>query len=252
MKKELHIFLTAVMFYTRIPVPRWVDHSAAYLNESSRYFSLIGWIVGGAAAFIFFLAHLIFPAGIAVLLSMVFSLGLTGGFHEDGLADTADGFGGGWTPQRILEIMKDSRVGTYGVLALIMALSIKWQSLAETLPLTAGILWAGHSVSRWGPIWVMYGWDYARMDEKISKSKPVARRPKVRDMFISGFWAIFPLFFLGTAWFLLGWVPVLATALLMGSYFHKRISGYTGDCLGAVQQVGEIVFYLFALGLMRV
>src|SRR3989338_8985606 len=126
MKREFQIFLTAIMFYTRIPVPRWVDHSQEYLNESTRYFPLMGWIVGSWAAMAFYAAHFVFPLTVSVLLSMIASILITGAFHEDGFADMCDGFGGGGDKMQVLEIMKDSRIGTYGALGLMLMVVLKF------------------------------------------------------------------------------------------------------------------------------
>ena len=118
-KNEIKIFLTSVMFYTRIPCPSFIDHSEDYLNKATRYFPLIGIIVGTISFFIFWLSSLIFNIYISVIFSLGAGILITGAFHEDGLADTFDGFGGGWTKDKILEIMKDSRIGTYGTISLI-------------------------------------------------------------------------------------------------------------------------------------
>ena len=120
MKQELRIFFTAIMFYTRIPCPIWVDHSQEYLNKATRYFPLIGWIVGAVNVLIIYVCSFIFPTSICVIMALVASVLITGAFHEDGYADLCDGFGGGWTKPQILEIMKDSRVGTYAVVGLIL------------------------------------------------------------------------------------------------------------------------------------
>ncbi len=126
MRKELQVFLTAVMFFTKIPCPGWVDHSKEYLNKSSRYFSLIGIIVGCVGGAVFYGFNVIFPHSVAILLSMLATVWLTGAFHEDGLADMFDGFGGGWTREQVLEIMKDSRIGTFGVVGLTGILTLKF------------------------------------------------------------------------------------------------------------------------------
>lgn len=127
MKKELNIFFTAVSFYTRIPSPpSFQQYHQSILNESIKYFPFVGWIVGFVAAVFFFVLHTIFGLSLAILFSMISSILLTGAFHEDGLADLCDGFGGGWTKEKILEIMKDSRVGTYGVVGLTAILAINF------------------------------------------------------------------------------------------------------------------------------
>ena len=100
MKKELHIFFTALMFYTRIPCPKNINHHPDYLNKASRYFPLVGWIVGGISFLIFYMTSFLFSVEIAVLLSMITGVLVTGAFHEDGFADVCDGFGGGWTKEK--------------------------------------------------------------------------------------------------------------------------------------------------------
>ena len=119
MKKELRIFFTALMFYTRIPCRVWVDHSEDYLNKATRYFPLIGWLIGLAMALVIYGSLFILPISVCVILALAVSVLMTGAFHEDGFGDVCDGFGGGWTKSQILEIMKDSRVGTYSVVGFI-------------------------------------------------------------------------------------------------------------------------------------
>src|SRR5699024_3053471 len=149
MRRELQVFLNAVMFFTKIPCPRWVDHSSELLNESARYFSMVGVIVGSIGAACVWVFSCLFPMSVAVRLSMLATICLTGAFHEDGLADMFDGFGGGWTKEQILSIMKDSRVGTFGVAGLVGILALKFISLNE-LPAEAvpWLLIAGHASSR--------------------------------------------------------------------------------------------------------
>ena len=102
MKKEIDIFFTAMMFYTRIPCPKNITHDPDYLNKATRYFPLIGWIVGLISGLVFIAFSQILPVTIAVLLSMIASILTTGAFHEDGFADVCDGFGGRWTKEKIL------------------------------------------------------------------------------------------------------------------------------------------------------
>ena len=111
MKKQFRVLLTAIMFYTRIPVPATLEYSPERLNRATRYFPLIGWIVGGVGAGVFYGLSLILPLQVSVFLSMLATIFLTGAFHEDGFADFCDGFGGGYTREKILTIMKDSRIG---------------------------------------------------------------------------------------------------------------------------------------------
>ena len=126
MKNEIKIFFTALMFYSRIPCPKDIDHSPEYINKATRYFPLIGWIIGVISFVVFFLSVLLFDSSIAIILSLIAGVLTTGAFHEDGLADVVDGFGGGWTKQRILEIMKDSRVGAYGAISVALVVLLKY------------------------------------------------------------------------------------------------------------------------------
>ena len=133
MKKELRIFFTALMFYTRIPCPGWVDHSEDYLNKATRYFPLIGWLIGLAMALVIYGSLFILPISVCVILALAVSVLMTGAFHEDGFGDVCDGFGGGWTKSQILEIMKDSRVGTYSVVGFILLFALKMAALISFL-----------------------------------------------------------------------------------------------------------------------
>src|SRR6516164_2666612 len=131
MKKEWRIFLTAVMFLTRIHVPKNIDHSPEYLEKSTKYFPLIGWLVGGISIIVFLILRRYTSPDIAVLASMIASLLTTGALHEDGFADTCDAFGGGWTREKILQIMKDSRIGSFGAIGLWVILFAKFLLLKE-------------------------------------------------------------------------------------------------------------------------
>ncbi len=221
-----------------------MKHSEENLNKATRYFPLIGWIVGGISIIIYLLANQIFPKNIALLLSMAAGILTTGGFHEDGFADVCDGFGGGWTKSKILEIMKDSRVGTYGVLGLVLLLLIKFFSLLE-IPenlLLVSIL-CSHTVSRLLASSFIFTHQYVREDA-LSKVKPVAKKLSSSNFLIALFIGLSPLFLFPELIYFLVLIPLLITKWWLGRYFTKWIGGYTGDCLGATQQIAEIVFLL--------
>jgi adenosylcobinamide-GDP ribazoletransferase len=251
MKKEIRIFFTALMFYTRIPCPKWVDHSEEYLNKATRYFPLMGWIVGGISALVFWSASFVFTKELSLVVSMVTGILVTGAFHEDGFADVCDGFGGGWTKEKILDIMKDSRVGAYGVIGIVFMLGTKFYALqsmsSEFIPL---VLVSAHALSRWCAASFIYTHAYVRENED-SKAKPVAKGLTTANLLIG---AIFPLIALAAFWSPYVFVlilPVYLTKILLGRYFKKWIGGYTGDCLGATQQVCEVAFYLFYIALWK-
>ncbi len=258
MKRELHIFLTAVMFYTRIPCPAWVDHNPVYINLSIRYFPLIGWIIGGFYALVILLASNLFHPLLSVLLGLVTSILLTGAFHEDGFADVCDGFGGGWTKEKILTIMKDSRVGTYGVTGLILMIGLKTGTTVELLERYSSTVFflvviTSHTISRTLAMAIIWGLSYAR-DEEDSKAKPVANGIDLSSTLIGAVFGLLPLIALTflTSWLIIISIvlPIVAT-IYLGRYFKKWIGGYTGDCLGATQQVTEMIFLLSILGLWK-
>lgn len=244
MKREIRIFFTALMFFTRIPCPRWVDHSEEYLNKASKYFPVVGIIVGAASALIYWLFQLVFPAEIALIFSMITSIIITGAFHEDGFADVCDGFGGGWTKEKILLIMKDSRLGTFGVIGLGLILLLKW-SLLKYFPINTLMiaLISGHAISRLNAVSLIFTDEYAR-DDDTSKSKPLATKMSSGELIFAILFGVAPLVLFANAYVLLVLVPLLFVRWYFSKYFKKWIDGYTGDCLGAVQQVSEIVFYL--------
>jgi len=244
MKREIRIFFTALMFFTRIPCPKWVDHSEEYLNKASKYFPVIGIIIGSVSAFIYWLFQLIFPAEIALILSMISSVIITGAFHEDGFADVCDGFGGGWTKEKILLIMKDSRLGTFGVIGLGLILLLKW-SVLKYFPVNTLMiaLVSGHAISRLNAVSLIFTDDYAR-DDDTSKSKPLATKMSPGELIFAMLFGIVPLILFANVYVLLVLVPLLFVRWYFSRYFKKWIGGYTGDCLGAVQQVSEVVFYL--------
>lgn len=263
MKKELHIFFTALMFYTRIPCPKNIDHNPDYLNKASRYFPLIGWIVGTFAFAAFYLFYFFFGIEIAVLLSMIVSILTTGAFHEDGFADVCDGFGGGWTKDKILLIMKDSAIGAYGAIGVVLLLLLKFSSICTLFSkfevgnlqaATYGLLLfvTAHSLSRLSAISIVFTHEYSREDAS-SKSKPIAQNYTWKEVVGALFFGLLPLVVLSYwQWQLfLVVVPVFFSRFFMARYFQKWIDGYTGDCLGATQQVSEIIFYLSIIALWK-
>ena len=252
MHQQLTLFFTALMFYTRLPVPRWVGHSPEQLNRATRYFPLVGWIAGGTVAGTIYLSHWILPLSVSVLLGLAIGILLTGAFHEDGFADVCDGFGGGWTPEQILTIMKDSRLGTYGTVGLLLLLGTKFAALYElgqrSLPLLYITLVTSHALSRGLAATFIRTHRYVRADAD-SKAKPVAQRLLTIDLLVAGVFALLPLLIFPHWWLILGVLPALLMRLYLGYYFNRHLGGYTGDCLGATQQLGELAMTLGVLGL---
>ncbi len=253
MKREIRIFFTALMYYTRIPCPSWITHQENYLHQATRYLPVVGCIVGFVAGMLFFAGTYLFGAVLGIILSMTGSILLTGAFHEDGFADTCDGFGGGWTKEHILEIMKDSRVGTYGVVGLILIFGFKFfslQQMASSYPQPLILLlmfMTAHALSRFTASTFIFTHTYVRFSED-SKAKPVAQVTGKYNLCIGFVFAIIPLLalvlFADKLILIAVFIPLLFVKLYLGSYFTKWIGGYTGDCLGATQQICEVIIYL--------
>ncbi|NOT85122.1 MAG: adenosylcobinamide-GDP ribazoletransferase [Methylococcaceae bacterium] len=242
---HLKLLRLALSFYTRVPSPSVQDYQD--LPKATVFLPLIGWLVGGVAALIFILADLLWSQATAVILAFIAGIFLTGAFHEDGFADVCDGFGGGYTQQRILEIMKDSAIGVYGCLGLVLIFLLKFNLLndaqASAVPL---MLLVGHSLSRLSPLLLMHHYEYARADH--SKAAAAVYKPTPSELTLATTIAVLPLVLLPKlCW--LAVLPVLVVNAFLGRYFYRHIGGYTGDCLGASQQVAEVVFYFSVQGL---
>jgi adenosylcobinamide-GDP ribazoletransferase len=247
LRRELRALLSAVQYFTRVPVPAWVGHSAAQLARAARYFPLVGAAVGIAGAATLWLAVQVLPPLLAVVLSCMVTVALTGAFHEDGLADTFDGLGDGMgasaSRERALEIMKDSRLGTFGTLALLLVVLLKIAALAA-LPthLAMLALIAGHTWSRACAVALAWQLPYARTDAS-TRAKPVVEHVGVLDLSIAGGCGLAALLCVGTA--AAGVAGVTLPVLwLLGRWFERRLGGYTGDTLGAAQQVCEVGCYI--------
>ncbi len=255
-------YLLALQFFTRIPVTgrlaQWVGYSPELLRASTAHFPGVGWLVGLAGALVFVLMRSLLPdvpgaVLVAAALSTLATVGLTGALHEDGLGDVADGLGGASERERALEIMKDSRIGTYGVLALVLALLLKLallvmlDSLDMSLTLVAAALLAAHVVSRFLPLLLIRLLPYVSQAER-AKSKVLAEQISQRGLLVAGLWTLLVLALVSLLVEERVWFWALLAALLawfcMWRLFARRLQGYTGDCLGATQQVCELAFYL--------
>ncbi len=269
-------YLLAVQFFTRIPVTgalaAWTGYSPAMLRASAAHFPGIGWLVGAVAAGVYSLLLALLPATdfaplVAAVLSTVATVLLTGGFHEDGLADVTDGLGGSSDRDRALEIMKDSRVGAFGAMALVLALLGKVALLAllgsvesalssvEEAPadlpldgwLVAAALFAAHVVSRTLPLLLIRVLPHVG-DAAGSKSKPLADQITLASVAVAFVWSFSALALVSYALPAMSLIVACSFSVIallwMGRLFSRRLQGFTGDCLGATQQVCEIAFYL--------
>ena len=252
---QLRLFFTALQFFTRLPIPGWVGFDPAWLNQASRYFPLVGLVVAAITGATYAAASLLLPAPVAVILSTAAGIYATGAFHEDGFADMCDGFGGGLTPERVLEIMKDSRIGAYGAIGIICLLALKLTTLSMLPPLAAvGALFVAHPLSRLMATSLIWRLDYARAE---GKAKPLAQKMSGGEFLIAAATAVIPALAIAALHWLT-WTTLIAgvvfaaiATIWLARKFVRRIGGYTGDCLGAVQQVSEVMFYLCALGALR-
>lgn len=243
-KHQVRLMHYALMFYTRIPLPSLANTDQSIQDHASRYFPLIGWLVGAISAGSFVVLNLLFTQEVSVLLATLIGIYTTGAFHEDGLADTCDGLGGGWDKQQILDIMKDSRVGTYGLVGLGFALVLKVVLLAQ-LPIeyVALALLAGNVLSRWYSVLVMRLMRYVRLDER-SKSKPITKHFSAKDFIVASIITLPALYLLLFNGFWIACLTMGIPVLYLCLKLKKWLGGYTGDALGAVQQLSELAFYL--------
>lgn len=319
LRNEFRALHSAVMFFTRIPLPSLVRHEDADLQRSSTYFPLVGWLVGAVAAAVWWAGLEVWTPAVASGASLAATLLLTGAFHEDGFADMCDGFGGGHTRARIMEIMRDSRIGAFGAIGLVVMLGLKWHAVAALAGVGAGmescvaavgagaaggaagvagaaaagiagvadavgavgvadvaaagaaagaaaaaaggagaaaggwallavppallapaIILAAHAVSRGAAISLLATLPYA---QETGKAKPLSTRLRGGRLVVAMLLALVPLALLpARLWW--GLAAVGLARAWMAWRFRRRIGGYTGDCLGAAQQVCELAFYL--------
>ena len=240
-RNQYELFLIAVGFLTRIPIPKKTDFSEQKLNHASRYFPAVGWLVGIFTAGLFSTFEIAFSKTIAVIFSLLFAILLTGAFHEDGLIDTADGLGGGWSKDQKLEIMKDSRIGTYGAIAIWFSLSLRLIFLTE-IDNTFLALLIAHPLSRSTATGFLYFSSHVRSDN-TSKAKPLAQKQNKMDFLVSQTTGISTLILINShALLLLG--SLIAFGILWGWFLKKQLGGFTGDTLGATQQLSEILIYI--------
>lgn len=244
-KKQINLFFLALSFFSRLPVPKNLEYSPQLLNQSGRYFSLVGLVIALVLIAFYSIVSLFFPMSIAIILLMVASLLLTGAFHEDGLADMADGIGGGLTTNNRLAIMKDSRLGTYGTVTLVSALALKYLLLAELAQqqlIFASII-VGYTLSRATAASLIFDMTYVS-DSDTSKSKPLAMQQTIEELCLLLIIGALPLILLPFNTILIIAILLIVFRVVFKYWLNKRIGGYTGDCLGGAQQLTELLIYL--------
>lgn len=239
---EAGLFRVALAFLTRLPVAL-NQHSDKALAASVSYFPVVGWLVGVVGALGFYAGSALGSPMLAAVLGISLSVAVTGGFHEDGLADTADGFGGGWTRQRKLEIMKDSRLGSYGALALILAMLLSVSALQALDPQRALLVFClAHGLARWTALPLLAFNDYVRADG--DRPGLVEQGFSQRRLLLGTVLAWLPVvLFVGAS--AVGLFLVISLLLLAWqAWCRRQIGGITGDTLGAANKLTEIVVYV--------
>jgi adenosylcobinamide-GDP ribazoletransferase len=233
---------TAFQFLTRLPISR-LPYDANGLSRAAKFFPLVGLFLGivGSVTYLWLVRHL--PSAIAALVTLTLFLLATGGLHEDGLADVADAFGGGWNRDQILTILKDSRIGTFGTLALVVSVGLRVVLLAN-LPLHrfAAYVISSHVLCRWTALPLGYVLPSARASS--GQGARLARQISLGSFAIGSVLTILIVAYT-LRWSL--WAPIASVFLVTvasGFYYWRRIGGVTGDCFGATNQLAEIVVYL--------
>jgi adenosylcobinamide-GDP ribazoletransferase len=240
---------TGILFCTRLPVPHAAPIASGDVARASWAFPVAGALVGSAGALTYAIAWGIrLPSALAAALALGATLLMTGCLHEDGLADTADGLGGGRDRARKLEIMRDSRLGTYGACALIMSILLRWTALAAMAgPVAvAAALIAAHVAARAAlPVFMRFV-PPARFDGLSAQ----AGQPAVRSAAVAVLLGVLALVTaLGLAATMIGLVLATCAGLLVAWLSMRQIGGQTGDVLGALEQIIEIVILLTALAM---
>ena len=244
---ELRTLALAVQFLTRLPVPAGATYSPQREAAAVRYYPLVGVLIGGLCAGVFLLADIWFSGPLAVLLAAAAGLAVTGAFHEDGLADTFDGIGAAANDRdRALEVMRDSRLGTYGTVALIMALGIKVAALSSMAPsMVCAALIAGHGLSRFSSVMVIQTGRYVHETGVATEASKRLGAVGALVVMLTGAALVAGLvMYLSPLAAILALAGLTAGHVLMRLYFEPRLGGYTGDALGAVQQASKIGLYL--------
>ena len=245
-RDELRLLRLAVQLLTRWPVSASTAADVARSRDAVRYYPLVGAAIGAFAGGVFWLAHLAFPLSLALVLSTAATLLATGAFHEDGFADACDGLGGGRTRERALEIMRDSRLGTYGAAGLGLMLAAKILALSAVPPDTVPwLLVSAHAASRSSAVLALATGTYAR-DAGVAQPVSAALGPaNLALVLVFGAGAVALLLTLVAPAAALAAIAGLAAGhLAMRAVYERRLGGYTGDCLGGVQQTSEVGMYL--------
>ena len=240
--------LAAFIFFTRLPFWRLKEVPSECFKHVVPYWPWVGWLTGGLMAMVFGLGSQVMPVSLAWILAIVTRLLVTGALHEDGLADFFDGFGGGTTRERTLTIMKDSHIGTYGVIGLIVYFLLMLELRHLPVPVLCTLVVCGDCWGKLCASQLINFLPYARKEED-SKAKVIYNRMSGKELFFCIAGGVLPLLLLPSSLWLALIAPCLVLAFLI-RMMKRRLQGYTGDCCGATFLMCEMAFYLSALILM--
>ena len=244
LRRQGVLVLTAVQFLTRLPTPRGLPFTPDAPVRATRWFPLVGHLVGGLCALVWLATGRLWPPSVAALLAVGAGVLATGAFHEDGLADTADGLGGGSTPERRLLIMKDSRLGAYGAVALVLGLGVRVAALAALSPGRGALaLVVAHGAARAAAVLVMALTPYVG-DTEGAKGRPAGARPTPGETWLAGVLGFAPLALLPPVALALGALLAATATLWLVRTARRLVGGHTGDVLGAVEQLVEAALML--------
>lgn len=245
MRGLIHELLLAFQFMTRIPI-RGLPHRPGALADAAKFFPVVGLVIGMIAAGIHRLLVPYVPRPILALLLLSFFVVITGALHEDGLADSADGLVGGWSKEQALEIMRDSRIGTYGGIAIALSLLWRFVLIRNIAPARLpGILICAHVLCRWTALPLSFFLPYARPEDGLGGY--IAGRLPLSSFIWGTVFAVLSVIAVLRRESLCAWLTAIALTVTSAFYFRRRIQGVTGDCLGAVNQVTEIAIYMLGV-----
>jgi adenosylcobinamide-GDP ribazoletransferase len=239
-RSQLEFFFAAIRFFTRLPVPG--EDDPAMLAKGMRYFPAVGLIVGVLAALAFGFGSFLWPKTLAVLAAMVTAVLVTGAMHEDGWSDMIDGLGCGGDRDRILAVMRDSRIGNFGAVGLVLLLLARFLTLTEidnTLLVPVALV-AGHAVSRLCAVGVFHILDYARPD---GMAGPFTDKLDRSSLVFAAVTAFLPMLLFPLSYSIPALLFAAVATFCLWHMLELRVGGYTGDCLGGVQQLAEVAFY---------
>ncbi|EMY62127.1 adenosylcobinamide-GDP ribazoletransferase [Leptospira terpstrae] len=259
--REIRLFFVCLSFLSRIPSPKWIGFQEEWLHKSIKYSPTVGIFLGTFQWIVYIIFQLMFGPNIAFVISLGFLLILTGAFHEDGFSDFCDGIGGGWKREDILRIMKDSRVGSFGAAGISLLLVLKISGASQSLAST-GFRWnqlhffwnhqlisiwlyfvSAHSLSRFFSVIMMLVLPYAKEE---GYAKPMAKEITWPQTLFACFAGLVPFLLLSYQHpqFVFSLVMIIPSLYYMYSLMKRWIGGFTGDCLGAVQQVVETCIWI--------